>query len=298
VREDCVSARVPPRVGARAPRWHSGGMETHAHVTGGNGVRLHVVETGNPVGRPILFVHGFSQSWLAWRRQLCSDLADDFRLVALDLRGHGQSDKPGDGYADGGLWAEDIDAVICELRLEQPLLCGWSYGPLVILDYLRRYGEAAIAGASFVDALTKLGSEAALAALTPELLSLVPGFFSTEVDESVRSLECLLRLCFVQTPPAEELYLMLGYNLAVPPGVRQALFSRSLDNDDLIPKLRKPVLVVHGAEDAVVRPSVVDQHAASLAQAQVCVMPNVGHAPFWEDPLTFNQQLRAFCASL
>jgi len=149
-------------------------MEKHAHVTGGSGVRLHVVETGNPAGRPILFVHGFSQSWLAWRRQLCSDLADDFRLVALDLRGHGQSDKPGDGYADGGLWAEDLDAVIRELRLEQPLLCGWSYGPLVILDYLRRYGQAAIAGASFVDALTKLGSEAALAALTPELLSLVP----------------------------------------------------------------------------------------------------------------------------
>src|SRR5205823_5473755 len=64
VREDCVSARVAPRVGARVPRWHCGGMETHAHVTGGNGVRLHVVETGNPAGRPILFVHGFSQSWL------------------------------------------------------------------------------------------------------------------------------------------------------------------------------------------------------------------------------------------
>jgi pimeloyl-ACP methyl ester carboxylesterase len=62
-------------------------------------VRLHVVETGNPRGRPILFVHGNSQSWLTWRRQIASDLANDYRLVALDLRGHGQSDKPREGYA-------------------------------------------------------------------------------------------------------------------------------------------------------------------------------------------------------
>ena len=47
---------------------------------------------------------------------------------------------------------------------------------------------------------------------------------------------------------------MLGYNLAVPPYVRQALFSRSFDNDDLLSRIRKPVLVVHGAQDAVVKP--------------------------------------------
>ena len=89
---------------------------------------------------------------------------------------------------------------------------------------------------------------------------------------------------------------MLGYNLAVP-GVRQALFSRSLDNDDLMPKLRKPVLVVHGAKDAIVRPSVVDQHAASLAQAQVCVMPNVGTRPSG-GPAHLQPAAAAFCASL
>src|SRR6185503_2654023 len=69
---------------------------SHTYVVGGGGARLHVVETGNPEGRPILLIHGFSQAWLTWRRQLFSNLGNDYRLVALDLRGHGQSDKPKD----------------------------------------------------------------------------------------------------------------------------------------------------------------------------------------------------------
>jgi len=213
-------------------------------VTGGGGARLHVVQTGNLDGRPLLFVHGFSQSWLAWRQQLASDLADDFRLVAMDLRGHGRSDKPDDAYADGALWAEDIAAVVRELRLEQPVLCGWSYGTIVALDYLRNCGEDAIGGLAIVAGLTKLGTETALAVLTPELLDLIPGLFGNARDESVRSLTGLLQLCFVEEPAPVDLYPLLGYNVAVPPGVRQALFSR----------IRKPVLVVHGAEDAIVRP--------------------------------------------
>ena len=269
----------------------------HTHVTGGGGVRLHVVDTGGP-GRAIVFLHGFSQSWLTWRRQLWSDLSNDYRLVALDLRGHGQSDKPREGYSDGRMWAEDVNAVIRELKLEQPLLCGWSYGPLVILDYIRQYGEAAIGGIAFVDGLTKLGSDDALSVLAPEMLQLVPGFFATDVEESVRSLESLLRLCFIREPSAEDLYLMLGYNLAVPPYVRQALFSRSFDNDDLLPRIRKPALIVHGAADAVVKPAIVDQHKAGMPHAQVHIMSNAGHSPFWDDAPAFNQQLRAFSARL
>ena len=52
-------------------------------ITGGGGIGLHVAETGDATARPILFIHGFSQCWLAWGRQFDSDLADDHRLVAL-----------------------------------------------------------------------------------------------------------------------------------------------------------------------------------------------------------------------
>ena len=165
----------------------------HHTITGGRGVQLHVVETGDPSGRPIVFIHGFSQCWLAWSRQLHSDLADRYRLVAMDLRGHGLSEKPRDGYADSRLWADDIDAVIQALKLDRPVLCGWSYGPLVMLDYLRHYGEEAIGGMTFVGGITKLGSEEANSVITPEFFSLVPGFFSADVEESVRSLRSLVQ---------------------------------------------------------------------------------------------------------
>lgn len=86
-----------------------------------------------------------------------------------------------------------------------------------------------------------------MSVLTPDLLNVAPQFLSTETETSVRGLEGLLRLCFGQQLSASDWYLMLGYNVSVPPYVRQGLSSRSFDNDDLLPKLRKPVLITHGA---------------------------------------------------
>ena len=91
---------------------------------------------------------------------------------------------------------------------------------------------------------------------------------------------------------------MLGYNVSVPPYVREALFSRSFDNDDLLREIRKPVLITHGASDAVVKPAAVDQHKVGLAHAHIQMMANAGHASFWDDAATFNRCLRAFAESL
>jgi pimeloyl-ACP methyl ester carboxylesterase len=124
-------------------------MKRHK-VTGGGGIQLNLVETGNSRGRPILFIHGFSQCWLAWSRQLNSDLADGYRLVAMDMRGDGLSDKPREGYADSRLWADDVNAAIQALSLDHAIFCGWSYGPLVILDYMRHYGENRIVAVSIL----------------------------------------------------------------------------------------------------------------------------------------------------
>ena len=272
-------------------------MKTH-RITGGGGCQLHVVETGSPKGRPILFIHGFSECWLAWRRQLNSDLADDYRLVAMDLRGHGLSDKPREAYNDSKLWADDVNAVIRALSLEHPILCGWSYGPLVMLDYIRYFGEDGIGGIQLVGAITRLGSDDPLSALVPAVLRLVPGFFAMDAEESIRSLRSLIPMLFAEELSVEDQYLMLGYHVAVPPYVRQGLFSRSLDNDDLLPKIRKPVLITHGAKDEIVKPAAADRHKASIAHAQVHIMVNAGHAPFWDDAATFNRRLREFLESI
>jgi non-heme chloroperoxidase len=270
----------------------------HHEITGGAGTRIHLIETGNPHGTPILFLHGFSQNALAWGRQLDSELGRDHRLLAMDLRGHGDSERPSDGYGDSKLWADDVAAAIGELGLERPVLCGWSYGPLVILDYVRHYGEDAIGGIHSVAGVTRLGSDEALAVLAPEFLQLIPGFVSSDVEESVRSLEALVEMCFVHEVAAVDLLQMLGWNVSVPPFVRHALFARVLSNDDVLAGLRKPVLLTHGAEDRIVRRAVVDQICSQVPHAQVHIMDDAGHAPFFDSAPAFNARLAAFAAEV
>jgi pimeloyl-ACP methyl ester carboxylesterase len=272
-------------------------MQTHT-VTGGGGIRLHVDETGNSAGRSILFLHGFSQCRLAWTKQLTSDLMQEFRLVTLDLRGHGLSEKPRSAYGDSHLWADDLQAVITTLRLQQPVLVGWSYGGVIICDYLRDYGQDGIGGINLVGAVTKLGSDDALALIGSEVLALAQGLFSNDVEESVPALQAFIRLCLAGEPTPADLYLFLGYNAVVPPYVRQGLFARTLHNDDLLPRIERPVLITHGEADRVVHPEAARQHAAAMQHAQVSWYPHVGHAPFWEDAPRFNRELRAFVRSL
>ena len=83
------------------------GRTTIHTVRGGGGLRLHVREWGKADGPPILFMHGFSQSHLCWAKQYHSALAQKFRLVAYDLRGHGMSEAPPEPghYTNGRLWA-------------------------------------------------------------------------------------------------------------------------------------------------------------------------------------------------
>jgi len=271
------------------------GLMKHHTITGGGGTRLHLVEAGDPRGPSILFLHGCSQNWLTWDRQMRSELVRRYRLVAMDLRGHGSSERPREGYDDSRLWAADVEATIRELELDRPILCGWSYGPIVILDYIRHYGEERIGGIHLVGAVTKLGSEAAAAMLSAEFLALLPGLFSSDVGECVGGLESLLRLCFVRELEASDRYTMLGFGVSVPPFVRQALLTRAVDNDDLLPTIVKPVLITHGALDAVVRPEAVAQHRAGLPRAQVDIIPDAGHAAFWDDAERFSQRLGAFC---
>jgi len=269
-------------------------MLQHHMIDGGGGVQLHAVETGNPKGRPILFIHGFSQCGMSWSRQLSSDLADTFRLVTLDLRGHGLSEKPLASYGDSRLWADDVHAVIRALDLDHPVLCGWSYGPLVILDYIRHYGEDGIRGANFIGGITKMGSDEAASVLTADFLGLIPGFFSTDAQESVAALTSLVRMCFARELSDEEFYLMMGFNVSVPPYVRQGLFSRSFDNDDLLPKIRRHVLITHGDADAVVSLAVIEKQMKLISNTQTHVMANAGHACFWDEPAAYNQRLRKF----
>ena len=124
----------------------------HYTVQGGGGVTLRAREWGNSEGPGILFIHGWSQCDLCWGRQVAGALAARFRLITFDNRGHGESDKPrdADSYREGRLWADDLAAVIEETRLEKPVVVAWSYGGLIVTDYIRFHGESNVAGIDLV----------------------------------------------------------------------------------------------------------------------------------------------------
>jgi len=269
-------------------------MKSHT-VTGGGGSRLHVLEAGNPAGKSILFIHGFSQSCFAWNKQLNSNLAETFRLAAVDIRGHGLADKPRDAYGDSKLWADDINSVIKELELDKPLVNCWSYGGAIISDYIAYYGEEEIAGTNWIGAVCRLGEPLiALGSVGEKFSALAPGLFSEYASENVAALQGLISLSIPRGLSAEERFFLLGFNVAVPPYVRSGLLSRNLDNDAVVRKMSKPMSLTWGAEDAVILPNMRDHLAALAPHATISTFPGVGHAPFWEAPERFNQELREF----
>jgi non-heme chloroperoxidase len=289
------SAPRGPGTGGESPFRERFPVRVH-EVLGGGGLPLSVYDAGDLYGPPLVFIHGLSQCHLAWRQQLQSALGLGFRLVALDLRGHGHSAKPLGAYGESRLWADDLQAVISTLQLERPLLVGWSYGGMVIADYLRHYGQEYLAGIHFVSALVKSGSEEAFALLAPEMLALIPGLFAREEAICRASLEAFTSLLHHRPVPPEVREQVLAYNQRVPSYVREGLCSRAVDNDDVLHRLTLPVLVSHGLEDRVMLPEASRHLASVVPDAQVSFYPDVGHSPFWEDPRRFNRELAAFAA--
>lgn len=272
-------------------------MQTQG-ITGAGGINLNVHETGPAKGKPILFIHGFSQCGLAWIKQLNSELAQEFRLVAMDVRGHGQSDKPRDAYGDSKLWADDVRAVITALGLEAPVLCGWSYGGVVMSDYLARYGERDIAGTHWVSTITRLGKPLAERGfLGANFLEVVPALCADDAPDGGEAMQTFLRLCMHEAPALEDLYFFLGYNGLVPAHVRRSLLARDLNNDAAVATSRKPMLISYGERDRIVTPAMARHVAQLTPHARVSAYPGVGHMPFWEAPERFNRELAEFRAA-
>jgi pimeloyl-ACP methyl ester carboxylesterase len=96
---------------------------THRFVTV-RGLRFHVAEVGS--GEPVVLLHGFPQHWYAWRKVVPA-LADDYRLICVDLRGCGWSDAPRTGY-DSATRVEDVLGLLDALGLDRVRLIGHESG--------------------------------------------------------------------------------------------------------------------------------------------------------------------------
>ncbi|WP_123538634.1 alpha/beta fold hydrolase [Halosimplex salinum] len=259
---------------------------------------LHVVETGPSDARPILLVHGYSQSHLSWRDQFDSTLAEEFRLVAMDLRGHGESEKPRGAYGESEAWAGDVQAVADALGLDEFVLAGWSYGSLVALDYLATHGTDRVAAVALVGVVAGIGTKTTNEWLQPEYLDLFPDLVSTDAETATAALAAFVDVCFHAERPPDERYLDLGFNAVVPPHVRDGMRDRTVSHLDLLGELSVPVLVTHGAHDRVVSAEAARAVADRIPDAELSVYPDCGHTPFRENAERFGRELRAFVRSL
>lgn len=259
-----------------------------------DGVRLAVYEWGRADGPPILFVHGFSQSALAWRRQMESTTLAGFRCVAWDLRGHGASEKPGDAacYAEGERWADEIDAVLRALDLERATAVAWSHGGTLLGEYLARHGHARLAAINFVAATTRPGHEL----LGPVLRSNLHGMTAADLNENVSATRSFVYGSFAYLPSRDELETIIAYNMVVPPAVRRAMMGREVGDavEAAFGRLDIPVLVTHGTEDKVILPEMARVTAERIRGARVSLYTGIGHTPFREAAERFDRELATF----
>ena len=303
---------------------------THHVVVTDDGVRIHAVSAGNPSARPIVFVHGFSASWKAWQHQLTDPaLTERHRLVAIDLRGHGDSegaigalDPAGqrlpslsaahilDETFSGGsnLWANDVDAVISGFGLSEPVLVGWSYGGVVVQGYIHAHGGL------------RAGERVVLLSTTPVLI--LPGmpesergvlprddglaaFMRVTPDNDDRTvvggMTDFVALCLAddtgRSPlTSAELLGAVGFSLATPSEVRLAMLQRVFDYRPILAGLpdeaRERVTAVTPQGDRLFHAQVQNRLWAEAGVANVEV-PLEGHGYMWRNPADFNARLVA-----
>lgn len=115
------------------------------------GVTLRVVSRGS--GRPIVFVPGWTCTADFFALQFAG-LAAEYRVLSYDPRGHGGSDKPTSGN-NFRQRAADLAGLIEKLKLEKPILLGWSFGAYDVLSYVRDFGVDNIGGVIICDETPK-----------------------------------------------------------------------------------------------------------------------------------------------
>jgi non-heme chloroperoxidase len=267
-------------------------MKVHT-IEGGGGLRLHVREWGKPDGAPILFIHAWSQNHLCWAEQYDSGLAEEFRLVAYDLRGHGMSEAPlePEHYIDAQLWADDVAAIIDQLALDRPVLVGWSYGSYVICDYVRAYGQDRIAAIDFSGGGVKLGQAAFGTLIGPGFLAHFADATADDLPTNIRAMRSFVRACLEKPLPDDALETAVCWNVVVPARIRANLAAREIDGDDVLRSLRVPLLVTQGRADSVVLPAMAEHVLATCPTAAASWYEGVGHVPHLEEPERFNREL-------
>lgn len=270
-----------------------GSAQTHATATRVNGeirrrsvtidgVSLSILEAGT--GDPIIFVHGVVTTSNIFPKYL-NAYSPDFRGIAVDLRGYGDSQKPAGGFTIAQ-FAKDLIALADKLEIEKPVWVGVSMGGMILqqlaLDYPERVRALVLVsttdGAMVLDKdLPTIGNPRDFREVSRQIIaeSFPPGTPST-----------LYQPLLDRIP---------SWNGTV---LREALTSMAQANvHGRINKITAPTLVVVGAKDDVATPLIAREIQAQIAGAQL-VEFNTGHFMMAEDPERFRTVLGEFLQTL
>lgn len=307
----CV--RQQPRVGYHAGRrrlqtgdvfhrgFHDSLSTSSGYFTTNDGVRLHYLEAGR--GRPLVLLPGWTQPAGGFSRQIAA-LSDSFRCLALDFRGHGDSERPAYGYRVSRLARDCLD-FLDHLGLEDAVLLGHSAGCVVIWSFIDLFGEDRVRALVLCDEpITFLRRPGWSDAQCREYgASLDPNDAWAQAaavagPESEQVLRDFLSQEFSPGFPESELEDVIQGSLKMPRGAAAELMLSVMQADfrDLLPRIRRPALCI-GGNRSHLDPRAMPWIASRIPGARLSMI-DARHFVHLENPEAFNLAVRGFLEGL
>ncbi|WP_231184603.1 alpha/beta hydrolase [Haladaptatus sp. DYF46] len=262
-----------------------------------NGADLYFEDEGD--GTPLVFLPGVMTGVRFFTHQLAS-LSDDYRIIALDYRGHGRSEKTETGHTVPQ-YARDLHAFLGHRDLHDVILVGWSMGALVSWEYLDRYG------ADRVQALVDVDMSASAFAWDDYGHGNNDLGRLTETLELVQTshemlIEGLIGAAFADPPSPETRVLVFDELSRTPPPIQvksAILFDYTMrDYRDVLPDIELPTLVCAGRDEKWRTVAAVRDVADRLPNAEFELFEESGHCITLEEPERFSRRVESFVESL
>jgi non-heme chloroperoxidase len=255
-----------------------------------NGITLQYVEQGDPAGVPVVLLHGYSDSWYSFE-PLLPYLPSSFHAFALTQRGHGDADRPKQGYMPGD-FAADVAQFAEALGLGPIVVGGHSMGTVVAQQFAIDYPSQTL-GLIGIGTLTDSAGNPALAELWSVVEPMVDPIdrdFVWEFQEST----------LAQPIPTEFLERCVAESLKMPAWVWKAALAGLLATDlsQEIDKIAAPALMIWGDRDEMT--NLGEQHRlieASLS-GRLAIYEGAGHAVHWEEPARVAADITTFVEQL
>lgn len=251
-------------------------------------------------GRPLLLVHGWCMSSAVW--QLQKPLAARYRVVTLDLRGHGNSSVPPGGMEGFEGYAADLIDLVDTLGVRDIVAVGWSLGAQVLLKAYTELSDR-LAGLVLVGATPRFTAAPhfpyGLPAKEAEGMRL-------KVRRSLeRALDGFQRQLFVigeLDNPEQAAAVHAALAQVEKPSAAAALDGlEALMSAEMLAEaaqVRCPALLLHGEQDTICLPAASAWLARTMPNSHRLVYPGCGHAPFLSRSDRFNQDLEHFVEGL